>query len=59
MKRFERILPVLVCPEDLQGLELRAVDVFAEEVRLRTGIELVRSPIFFSIVSSQVETFSS
>ncbi len=45
MKRFERILPVLVCPEGLQGLELRAVDIFAQEIRLRTGIELLRSPI--------------
>ena len=45
MKRFERILPVLVCPEGLQGLELRAVDIFAQGIRLRTGIELLRSPI--------------
>ena len=45
MKRYEELLPVLVCPEGVAGLEKRALDVFAEEIALHTGLALKVSPI--------------
>ena len=45
MKRYEELQPVLVCPEGVAGLEMRALDVFAEEIGLHTGLSLTVSPI--------------
>lgn len=38
MQRYEELLPVIVCPSDLAGLAKRALEVFAEEIRLHAGI---------------------
>ena len=59
MKRFEAVAPVLVCPEGLPELERRAISIFAEEISLRTGLELAQSPVFMPGVSNAVITTES
>ena len=54
MQRYEELLPVIVCPSDLAGLEKRALEVFAEEIRLHTGISLTFSPVFMPGMSNVV-----
>lgn len=48
MNNMLSIRPVIACPPDLRPLALRAVQVFAEEIALHTGLELQQSSCFMA-----------
>lgn len=52
MRKIIDILPVVLRPDSLTGLEKRAVDVFIEETLLHTGLQLSCSRCVMSGVSS-------